>query len=443
MAGLSGTPANNTYASILNVATDSTAAGLTGSLKTVYDGLGNASALQISTTGVSITGLTINGHTLTLGGNLTTSGAFNSTFTMTNTTAVTFPTSGTLTTTSNNLSVFAATTSAQFAGIISDATGTGSVVLATSPTLTTPIIGVATATTINKVTITQPAASATLTIANTKSLTVSNILTFTGTDSSSVAFGAGGTVVYTGANSTLTNLTGMTGAIQAPTQVNDANGVAVLTFTSNASAVDNWSAVNNVNNSAALQLLSTQTNATGKILAKGTGNIIVGSTGATTTPLVLQQGANQVTLSVPTLTSGRTITIPDQAVTLNTSYSMLNFSSVATVGIADAATTYFALGNQNTTESTVFMYCPFSCVIDNLYTVVSTAASGTRTFTLMNNGVGSALTCVSSAGVTTASDLTHTVTVPAGNTLSMKIVTTGGNTTASYIANMRVRPTGA
>lgn len=64
-------------------------------------------------------------------------------------------------------------------------------------TLTTPTLGVATATSINKVAITAPATSATLTIANGKTLTASNTLTFTGTDSSSVAFGTGGTVAYT------------------------------------------------------------------------------------------------------------------------------------------------------------------------------------------------------------------------------------------------------
>jgi hypothetical protein len=49
---------------------------------------------------------------------------------------------------------------------ISAVTGSGSVVLATSPTLTTPDIGVATATSVNKVAITAPATSATLTIAD-------------------------------------------------------------------------------------------------------------------------------------------------------------------------------------------------------------------------------------------------------------------------------------
>jgi hypothetical protein len=43
-------------------------------------------------------------------------------------------------------------------------TGTGNPVLQTSPTLTTPVLGVASATSINKITITQPATGATLTI---------------------------------------------------------------------------------------------------------------------------------------------------------------------------------------------------------------------------------------------------------------------------------------
>ena len=105
--------------------------------------------------------------------------------------------SGTIALTSNKLSTFAATTSAELAGVISDETGSGALVFGTSPSLTTPILGVASATSINKVAITTPATSATLTIADGKTLTANNTLTFTGTDSSSVAFGTGGTVAYT------------------------------------------------------------------------------------------------------------------------------------------------------------------------------------------------------------------------------------------------------
>jgi hypothetical protein len=85
----------------------------------------------------------------------------------------------------------------------------------TSPTLTTPALGVATATSINKVAFTAPATGSTLTISDGKTLTASNTLTFTGTDASSVAFGAGGTVLYSGgalgtpSSGTLTNATGL------------------------------------------------------------------------------------------------------------------------------------------------------------------------------------------------------------------------------------------
>lgn len=123
------------------------------------------------------TGVNNSGKTITLGGNLTTSGAFATTLTVTAATNVTLPTTGTL---------------ATLAG-----TETLTNKTLTSPTLTTPSLGVASATSINKVAITAPATGSTLTIADGKTLTVSNTLTFTGTDASSVAFGAGGTVAYT------------------------------------------------------------------------------------------------------------------------------------------------------------------------------------------------------------------------------------------------------
>ena len=66
----------------------------------------------------------------------------------------------------------------------------------TSPTLTTPNIGVATATNINGLAISQ-VVGATLTIANNKTFTCNNTLTFQGSDASTVSFGTGGSVVYT------------------------------------------------------------------------------------------------------------------------------------------------------------------------------------------------------------------------------------------------------
>ena len=103
--------------------------------------------------------------------------------------------------TSGTLAQFAATTSAQLAGVISDETGSGLLVFATSPTLVTPVLGVATATSINKVAITAPATSATLTIADGKTLTASNSITFAGTDGKTVTFS--NSITFAGTDSTV------------------------------------------------------------------------------------------------------------------------------------------------------------------------------------------------------------------------------------------------
>ncbi len=73
------------------------------------------------------------------------------------------------------------------------ATGTGSFVRATSPSLVTPTIGVATATSINKVAFTAPASSATVTIADGKTATFSASITITGTDGKSLTVSNSGT----------------------------------------------------------------------------------------------------------------------------------------------------------------------------------------------------------------------------------------------------------
>jgi len=85
------------------------------------------------------TGINNGSKTITLGGNFTHTGAHTLGVTTTGATSITLPTSGTLAITGNPLSQFAATTSAQLAGIISNETGTGSLVFGTSPSFTTGI----------------------------------------------------------------------------------------------------------------------------------------------------------------------------------------------------------------------------------------------------------------------------------------------------------------
>lgn len=66
---------------------------------------------------------------------------------------------------------------------VASQTGTGSkFVMDTSPTLVTPTIGVATATSVNKMAITAPTTGSTLAVADGKTFTSSNTITLTGTD---------------------------------------------------------------------------------------------------------------------------------------------------------------------------------------------------------------------------------------------------------------------
>jgi hypothetical protein len=116
-------------------------------------------------------------------------------------------------------------TSLELKTACSDETGSGALVFATSPTLVTPTLGVASATSVNKVAFTAPATGSTLTIADGKTLTASNSLTFTGTDSTSFAFpGTSDTVVTLTATQTLTNKT-----LTSPTMTTPTLGVATAT----------------------------------------------------------------------------------------------------------------------------------------------------------------------------------------------------------------------
>ncbi len=98
------------------------------------------------------------------------------------------------------------------AGVVGEMTTTGSgtvVALATSPTLVTPVLGVATATSINKLIITAPTTSATLTLVDGSSLITSgaNSITLTSTGATNVTLPTTGTLATLAGSETFTNKT--------------------------------------------------------------------------------------------------------------------------------------------------------------------------------------------------------------------------------------------
>lgn len=129
---------------------------------------------------------------------------------------------------------FAATTSAQLAGVISDETGTGNLVFSTSPTLVTPTLGVATATSINKVAVTAPATSATLTLADGSTLATSGAfsITLTGTATTNVTLPTSGTLAtqaFVG-SATVAQANNITGAANTIFYNGTANTTSTLAY---------------------------------------------------------------------------------------------------------------------------------------------------------------------------------------------------------------------
>lgn len=142
--------------------------------------LGSTSIASSSTT-TSIAGLTLTSPTFTTP-TLGTPGSGN----LANTTG--FPTAN-LTGLGTGVATFLATpTSANLASAVTNETGSGALVFATSPSLVTPSLDVATATSINKVALTAPATGSTLTIADGKTLTANNSITLAGTDGTTLTF---------------------------------------------------------------------------------------------------------------------------------------------------------------------------------------------------------------------------------------------------------------
>lgn len=114
-----------------------------------------------------------------------------------------------------NAAVLGSFTSAQLLAALTDETGSGAAVFATSPTLVTPTIGAATATTVNKVTVTAPATGSTLTLVEGSTLATSGAFstTLTATAATNVTLPTTGTLATLGGTETLTNKTLTTPAL--------------------------------------------------------------------------------------------------------------------------------------------------------------------------------------------------------------------------------------
>lgn len=153
------------------------------------------------------------------------------------------------------------------AGTLGEMTTSGSgteLALTAGPTFTTPTLGVASATSINKVAITAPATGSTLTIADGKTLTVSNTLTFAGTDGSTLTIGAGGTLGTAAYKNTGTS----------------GNTVPLL------DGVNTWSGVQTLSAATTLSSALTYGGVTLSNSVQGTGAMVLATSPTLTTPVL-------------------------------------------------------------------------------------------------------------------------------------------------------------
>jgi hypothetical protein len=284
--------------------------------------------------------------------------------------------------------------SANLAAAVTDETGSGALVFGTSPTLTTPNIGVATATSVNKVTITAPATSATLTIANGKTLTANNSIALTGTDSTTMTFpSTSATIARTDSAQTFTGAQTFSTAIAV-----GSGGTGLSSGTSG--GIPYFSASNTIASSAALAasaiVLGGGAGVAPATTTTGTGVVTaVGNAVNTTGGLVTQSGT----------LAANNILLGGGASTAITSSSLLAVSAAVTTGnfikALGYADTVTALGNTGTainidlTSGNVFTATlTGSCTFTLRYPV----SSGSSSFTLVLTNDGTAGRTVAWAG---------------------------------------------
>lgn len=194
----------------------------------------------------------------------------------------------------------------------------------TAPVMTTPTLGVASATTVNKVALTAPATGSTLTIADGKTLTANASITLTSSgDSGVMTFpNATDTVVTLAATQTLTNKT-----LTSPTMTAPVLGVATGT-------------------SVAVSGLLTSSSATAQVgFATGAGGAVSQSTDKST-GVTLNTNCGAITMNNASLAGAATVsfTLTNSAIAA-TDVVVVSVKSGASTGLYTAAVTAVGAGS--------------------------------------------------------------------------------------------------
>lgn len=246
----------------------------------------------------------------------------------------TFPTTGVVATKSNTLGDFASTTSAQLASTISDETGSGALVFATSPTLVTPALGTPSSATLTNATGLPIIAgtTGTLTIARggtgqttqtdafdalAPTTTKGDVIAHNGTDNVRLAVGANGTVL-TADSAVAAGVKWGTAAVTpaAGNVYSDGTSLQSVAFTGNANKVFG---VNSGATSEEAKSITTDGTGTDVGVTHTTGVITINLPSASATARGLVTTGTQTLAGAKTFTSTTTVS----AIVMTTSGSLI------------------------------------------------------------------------------------------------------------------------
>jgi hypothetical protein len=282
-------------------------------------------------------------------------------------------------------------------------TGTGSVVAANTPTLVTPGLGIASATSINKVALTTPATGSTLTIADgktltanssltlagvdAKTLTVNNSLTLAGTDATTMTFPATSSTVMTLANpGTLTGtLTLRAGTATA--------GTAPLYFTSG--TLLTASAAGSVEFDGTRFYMNPSTTRQAVALTDATGATLVSTiTGSSLTSVgTLASLATTGTISsggkFGYTTDGGNITQGTSATTTVVLNQLCGTITLFSVSRTSGSASTFTFTNSTVAAGDIIVFSHESGGTIGAYTMNAVASAGSASLTVRNVSAGS------------------------------------------------------
>lgn len=289
--------------------------------------------------------------------------------------------------------------------------GSGAVVLATTPTLTTPVLGVATATSINKVTITAPGTSATLTLITGSSLITAGAfaLTLTSTAATNSTFPSG-THTLAGLDVAQTWT-----AIQTFSSANVFNALPTGTALASGATVSTIMTRDSSGNANAVNMFEGFTTT---------------ATAAGTTTLTIASTEIQVFTGVTT----QTVKLPTTSIPAGGTYTIINLSTGKVTVQSSAANTIIILD------------AGASCILTAVIATPTTAANWTATYvgpTHRQNDTSNTLAVVGSRTETgwgvfaqgAAANKSETVTFgQAFASAPIVLVTFGGDQTGGTIA---------